>query len=316
MTNQAAFDPGFGGGLAWGSRPALLMIDMMRAYFTPGSPLMLPDRSAVTGCTALLGAARTAGISVLHTRVAYVPGFADGGLFVRKVPALTLLEEGSELGTFEHAVRPAPGETVVVKQYASAFFGTSLASTLTAMRVDTLVIAGVSTSGCIRATATDAMQHGFSPFVAADACGAPTPAATAPQRHMRRTCTTSPPNTRTWFSSPTCSRTGRHQSPNDSPRDATSSPRSRPFSPTSSSDPPRSTRIPDPRGARRTRLISSSASRRPDRLIGACAVLVHTLSGLTPTFYQHFGFSLVPDSGRLLYVLLNDAEQTIQGTPN
>lgn len=167
----AGFDPGFGGGLEWGRRPALIVVDMMRAYFTPGSPLLLPDRSAVEGCIALLAAVRSAGLPVVHTRVAYGRGLADGGLFVRKVPALALLEEGGELGAFEAGLEPEPGEPVLVKQYASAFFGTSLASTLTASGVDTVVVAGVSTSGCIRATATDAMQHGFAPFVVADACG-------------------------------------------------------------------------------------------------------------------------------------------------
>ena len=162
---------GFGAGLGWGSIPALLVIDMMQAYFTDGSPLCLPDRSAVDGCARLLAAARAAGLPVLHTRVAYADSLADGGLFVRKIPALALLTEGSTLGKFESEVGPLPSETVVVKQYASAFFGTSLASTLLAAGVDTIIICGVSTSGCVRATATDALQHGFAPLVVPDACG-------------------------------------------------------------------------------------------------------------------------------------------------
>ncbi|MFI7542156.1 isochorismatase family protein [Actinoplanes sp. NPDC049599] len=168
----------FGGRLGWGSRPALLVIDMMRAYFTPGSPFDLGSRAAVEGCATLLAAARTAGVPVLHTRVRYAPGCADGGLFVRKVPSLALLAEGAgPLGEFVPELTPAPGEPVVTKQYASAFFGTSLAATLTAAGINTTVIAGVSTSGCIRATATDAMQHGFHPIVVADACGDRTPEA-------------------------------------------------------------------------------------------------------------------------------------------
>ncbi len=168
MTTPAG---GFGSSLGWGRRPALLLVDMMQAYFTPGSPMCLPDRSAVAGCAALLDAARTAGIPVVHTRVAYTAGLSDGGLFVRKIPALALLTDGSELGMFVPELMPAAGEVVVVKQYASAFFGTSLSSTLRAAEVDTIVIGGVSTSGCIRASATDAMQHGFRPLVVSDACG-------------------------------------------------------------------------------------------------------------------------------------------------
>ncbi len=165
----------FGGALGWGRRPALLLIDMMRAYFTPGSPFDLGSRQSLAGCAALLAAARSAGIPVLHTRVRFSPDLSDGGLFVRKVPALAALVDGAEVAEFVPELMPAPGEVVVTKQYASAFFGTSLAATLTARGVDTTIIGGVSTSGCVRASATDALQHGFRPVVAADACGDRTP---------------------------------------------------------------------------------------------------------------------------------------------
>src|SRR5205823_2735877 len=83
----------WGGSLGWGQRPALLLIDMMRAYFTPGSPFDLGSDAAVKGCARLLAAARAAGLPVVHTRVRYRPGASDGGLFVRKVSALRLLAE-------------------------------------------------------------------------------------------------------------------------------------------------------------------------------------------------------------------------------
>lgn len=168
---SAPHGEGFGSRLGWGRHPALVVIDMMRAYFTAGSPMCLPDRTAVDGCARLLAAARANDVAVLHTRVAYAPGLADGGLFVRKVPALALLEAGNELGELEPDVAPHAGEPVVVKQYASAFFGTTLASTLNAAGHDTVVLCGVSTSGCIRASATDALQYGFRPMVVGDACG-------------------------------------------------------------------------------------------------------------------------------------------------
>lgn len=166
-------EPTFGGSLGWGRRPALLLIDMMRAYFTSGSPFDLGSAAAVDGCARLLAAARAAGVPVLHTRVRYRPGAIDGGLFVRKVPALRLLAEDTagDLGEFAADLEPCPDEVVIIKQYASAFFGTSLAATLTAAGVDTLVIGGVSTSGCVRASATDALQHGFRPVVVGEACG-------------------------------------------------------------------------------------------------------------------------------------------------
>ena len=180
MTDGAMSSSGetFGGFIGWGRRPALLLIDMMRAYFTPGSPFDLGSDAAVTGCARLLTAARAAGLPVVHTRVRYRPGATDGGLFVRKVSALRLLAEDvpGDLGEFAKGLEPGDAEVVIVKQYASAFFGTSLAATLTAAGIDTAVIAGVSTSGCVRASATDAMQHGFRPIVVAEACGDRTPA--------------------------------------------------------------------------------------------------------------------------------------------
>ncbi|MEV0072499.1 MULTISPECIES: isochorismatase family protein [unclassified Amycolatopsis] len=162
----------FSGRLGWGARPALLVIDLVRAYTEPGGPFELPSPGpAVEATRALLEAARTAGHPVVWTSVAYTRGLADGGLFVEKVPALKAFEAGAEGGWGEIGpLKPEPGEVVVVKQYASAFFGTSLASTLHASGVDTLVVTGVSTSGCVRASAMDALNHGFRPQVVRQAC--------------------------------------------------------------------------------------------------------------------------------------------------
>jgi maleamate amidohydrolase len=169
---QSEEAPAFGGRLGWGSRPALLLVDLMRAYFTTGSPLDLGSTAAVEVSSRLLAAARQHGIPVMHTAVHYRAGAVDAGLFIRKVAALGLLADDQPGGLRELMPQVAPlgDEVVIIKQYASAFFGTSLASTLRALGVDTVVIAGVSTSGCIRASATDAMQHGFRPLVVADAC--------------------------------------------------------------------------------------------------------------------------------------------------
>ena len=164
--------PAFGGRLGWGQRPALILVDLMRAYFTPGSPLDLGSSAVVDAAADLLEAARGNGIPVIHTAVHYRAGAPDAGLFVRKVGALVLLADDADgnLRELMPAVAPLPTETLIVKQYASAFFGTSLAATLTSSGVDTAVIAGVTTSGCIRATATDALQYGFRPLVVRDAC--------------------------------------------------------------------------------------------------------------------------------------------------
>ncbi len=173
MTDLAADyrDSGFGGRLGVGRRPAVLAVDVVQAYLVDGSPLRAPVEAAVAAAARLVAAGRAAGLPVVFTRVSYQPGGTDGGLFVRKIPSLRVFEEGSALAAFPAEPAPLPGETVVTKQYASAFHGTSLAATLTASGIDTLFICGLTTSGCVRASATDALQHGFRPLVVADACG-------------------------------------------------------------------------------------------------------------------------------------------------
>lgn len=166
---------GFTRRLTPGRRPALLVIDLVAAYVTEGSPLFggAGCLSAQRGATALLELARQARIPIVHTNVAFQAGGRDGGVFFRKVPALACFEAGRSpaLAAFAAGLEPASGETVITKQYASAFFGTSLASTLTSLGVDTVLIAGVSTSGCIRASAVDCCQYGFVPLVVRDAVG-------------------------------------------------------------------------------------------------------------------------------------------------
>ena len=164
---------GFGLALQPGRRPALLVIDFVRAYLVEGSPLYAAAEPARAAAQALLEAARRAGVPVVHTNVQYQPGGRDGGVFFRKVPALKCFEAGAhpDLAAFAAGLEPAAGETVITKQYASAFFGTTLASTLTSLGVDTVLIAGVSTSGCVRASAVDACQHGFIPLVVREAVG-------------------------------------------------------------------------------------------------------------------------------------------------
>jgi len=163
---------GFGATLPFGRKPAVIVVDVVRAYVLPGSGLYAQGFvDALDPNRRIVAAARAAGVPVIFTRVAYDANGRDGGLFFRKVPALRAFTPGSALGDFAEGLEPLDGETVVTKQYASAFFGTSLASTLTALGIDTVVITGFSTSGCVRATALDALQHGFAPYVVREACG-------------------------------------------------------------------------------------------------------------------------------------------------
>lgn len=167
---------GFMQRLEFGIRPALIVIDFVNAYWLEDGPLFGGEgiRSARLGAVSLLNAARSAGIPVLHTNLSYEKGGRNGGILFRKIAALQCFAADSEeprFGEFVAGLEPASGESVITKQYASAFFGTTLAPTLTSLGVDTLVICGVSTSGCVRATAVDCCQHGFVPIVVRDAVG-------------------------------------------------------------------------------------------------------------------------------------------------
>ena len=158
---------GFGVRLGAGQRSALLVVDVCRAYLEPSSPLYAGVEDARDSVARLVHAARAAGVPVVWTRVRYDP--ASPLVFHRKVPSLSLF--ATELGDFPAEVAPAPGEQVVVKDHASAFFGTTLADDLRTAGVDTVVVTGFSTSGCVRATAVDALQHDFVPLVVREACG-------------------------------------------------------------------------------------------------------------------------------------------------
>lgn len=164
---------GLAGHLIPGTRPALLLVDPARAYVDPDCPLYAGAgvEPAVEAMRALLASARAAGVPVVVTRVRFRPDGRDGGVFFRKVPTLRVFAEGSPYGDFIDGLAPLPDELTVTKQYPSAFFGTALSAYLTANGVDTVLVAGLSTSGCVRATALDAMQHGFVPVVVEEAVG-------------------------------------------------------------------------------------------------------------------------------------------------
>lgn len=171
MATPETTSPAFGATLGLGSRQALVMIDFAQAYFAPDSPLFANCPHVADQAARLLAWARERQLLVCHTRVSYREDGLDGGVFFRKIPALRVFCEGHPLARFVSELTPRPEEPVITKQYASAFFGTSLASLLRAQGVDALLLAGMSTSGCVRASAVDAIQHGFIPVVVGDACG-------------------------------------------------------------------------------------------------------------------------------------------------
>jgi len=171
QTNYAR--AGFHHRIGFGRRPALVLIDFVMAYYTEGSPLFAGEgvQTALASALRVLAAARRASIPRIFTNVVVQAGALDGGIFFRKSPATQCFSAGNPLGVWPPGIDPQPGELVLSKQYPSAFFGTSLASTLTAAGVDTLILTGITTSGCVRATCVDTMSHGFIPIVVREGVG-------------------------------------------------------------------------------------------------------------------------------------------------
>lgn len=162
----------FDGRIGYGRKPAVVVVDFINAYTTPGSALYAPPViDAVRETVDLLDIARHRGILVVYTRVIYSPHGLDGGIFVQKVPALRKLVEGEPLADIVPELPPAPQDVVINKQYASAFFGSPLSALLTSQGVDTLIVTGCSTSGCVRATAVDGMQYGFRVIIPRECVG-------------------------------------------------------------------------------------------------------------------------------------------------
>ncbi len=151
----------------------VLVVDMCRAYFTTGSPLDLGDTRPIEANVRLVEAARRAAMPVLWSRVEFGtdPLASPGHVFYRKVGALSSFDHGNPLADWLPELTPSADDVVVSKVAASAFFGTALIDHVRRLELDTLVIGGVSTSGCVRATAVDACQHDVVPIVVDEACG-------------------------------------------------------------------------------------------------------------------------------------------------
>jgi maleamate amidohydrolase len=164
--------PGFHGRAGFGDRPALLVVDMNVAFTDPRSPLACDLDRVVSAVARLLEEARRAQIPVVYTTVAYdEAGKQAAAAFIDKVPALVTLEAGTGWVEIDPRIAPYPGEPVVTKLFASAFFGTTLASLLVTAGCDSVIVTGASTSGCVRATVVDALQHGYRPLVPREAVG-------------------------------------------------------------------------------------------------------------------------------------------------
>ncbi|MEM0906329.1 MAG: isochorismatase family protein [Pseudomonadota bacterium] len=157
----------------WGRRPAIILIDFARAYYDEEAPLYGGEgcQTALDNAIRLAPVARAAGVPLIFTEVKYQKGGADGGAFYAKVPALSCFDAGAETQKLADGLVMEADDILITKQYPSAFFGTSLDALLRWNGIDTLLLTGVTTSGCVRATCIDSISYGFVTIVVSDAVG-------------------------------------------------------------------------------------------------------------------------------------------------
>jgi len=150
--------------------PALLVVDMINGFTDPDSPLGTNCPDVVAANIELLAAFRNSVRPIFFTTVVYYDD-QQASIFRAKVPALNVLQPGSRWVAVDSRMERQVSEPLIEKQWASAFFGTDLSKQLRALAVDSLVVTGLTTSGCVRASAVDGLQNNFQVVVAREAVG-------------------------------------------------------------------------------------------------------------------------------------------------
>jgi maleamate amidohydrolase len=165
---------GFMRRVGFGERPALIHIDLANAWTRPGNPFSCDGmETIIPGVQRLNAAGRAKGLPIVYTTTAYAVTEGpspDLGLWHHKIP-VEVLQLGSAAVAIDERIAPEPGEHVLVKKHASAFFGTHLSSMLRAAGVDTVIVTGVTMAGCVRHTVEDAIGYGFRPIVVRECVG-------------------------------------------------------------------------------------------------------------------------------------------------
>jgi len=164
-------DAGFGASVPRGQRPALIVIDFTYGFTDTIYPTASDMTAEIAETNRLIAAARETQTPVIFTVISYDEAEVSTLAWLKKATGMRALEHGSRLVEIDGQLDHRREDAVIVKKGASAFFGTNLAAHLCAAGVDTVVLAGATTSGCVRASAVDAVQSGFNVLVAADACG-------------------------------------------------------------------------------------------------------------------------------------------------
>jgi maleamate amidohydrolase len=156
---------GLGESVTMGSRPAVLVVDFSCGFTDPECTLGTDMTDQVEATKRLLDAARAKGLPIVFTTIGYEASLKDGGLWLQKVPTLGELQVGGRWVEIDPRLEPREDETIVLKKGASGFFGTNLASILISQGIDSVILCGATTSGCVRATAVDLLQYGYPTIV-------------------------------------------------------------------------------------------------------------------------------------------------------
>lgn len=160
-----------GGRYQLGERPAVLVVDFSRAFADPDSQMGMDLSGPIGETRKVLDAARSADVPVIFLTIAYDPSGADGGVWFQKMPGMFGVKVGDPATEIDDRLARQPDEVVITKKGASGFFGTNLSAVLAALRVDTVIMCGATTSGCVRATAIDLMQYGYPNIVPRECVG-------------------------------------------------------------------------------------------------------------------------------------------------
>ncbi len=156
---------GFGRLVPRGKVPAILVVDFSYGFTDTQYPTAADMTSQIEATRRLTDAARDKGFPVIYTTIAFQPWERDTLAWLKKAEGMKALMAGTRLVEIDQRTGIKQADPVIVKHGASAFFGTNLAALLTSARVDTLVVTGATTSGCVRASAVDAVQSGFNVLV-------------------------------------------------------------------------------------------------------------------------------------------------------
>ncbi|MFB6784631.1 isochorismatase family protein [Streptomyces sp. NPDC056352] len=164
---------GFGAPVRRGSRPAIIVVDLTRGFTEDGFPSGTDLTEVVDSTSELIAAGRQANVPVFFTAISYTRAEAEGDsvTWLQKAQGMRSLLDGSEEVALDPRLPYTDEDLLVTKKGASAFFGTSLAAQLTGLGCDTVLVCGATTSGCVRATAVDAVQSGFSVLVPRECVG-------------------------------------------------------------------------------------------------------------------------------------------------